>query len=168
MDSIDKILEDKTRLDQLQNQLSQQYPCNVTVQLTLNIPGPAKKHTPASGLFDTGLPALEELLNRDGSRVRKKTVITDWTFYAALFSVSGDNDGGTLKRNSTALETLHPLGRFWDIDVYFKQKKISREDIGEANRTCFLCDRPAKVCAFMGTHTNQEMLSFIKREFINY
>lgn len=67
---------------------------------------------------------------------------------------------GDLKERAVELETSRPIGRYIDIDVFFKggDKSASRGHM----RKCFLCGEPAFVCARLKTHTVEELLNALK------
>ncbi|ARU92250.1 hypothetical protein SCLARK_001805 [Spiroplasma clarkii] len=52
-----------------------------------------------------------------------------------------------------------------DIDVYRSIfDKLSRQDLAEFPRKCFLCEQPAKVCAYKQTHSYEELLDFTEQK----
>lgn len=58
------------------------------------------------------------------------------------------------KRIGVFLETHHALGGFVDIDVYMRDQvePLHRNDLGYEERKCWLCGKPARVCARAQTH----------------
>ena len=66
----------------------------------------------------------------------------------------------SLKEEMVFLEQNNPLGRFVDIDVYFKDfKSLNRPNL----RKCYLCDNPAFVCGRNKTHTVDELNNYLKQ-----
>ncbi len=60
--------------------------------------------------------------------------------YEAYFV--SDKDIKEIKRIALTLEKEHPLGRLFDIDIFYKDlSKISREDLGEPKRKCFYVEK---------------------------
>ncbi len=53
-------------------------------------------------------------------------------------------------------ESLPWIGRLLDIDVFKGGQTISRKEVGEEERTCFLCRQPAKYCGRNQTHSLEE------------
>ncbi len=70
------------------------------------------------------------------------------------------------KNLAVKIEEEHPLGRFIDIDVIPKgeNKSLTREKM----RRCFLCDKPAFVCAKERNHTLKELLYHIRTATESY
>ena len=66
----------------------------------------------------------------------------------------------SLKEDMISLETNNPLGRFVDIDVYFKDSKSLNRN---ALRKCYLCDNPAFVCGRNKTHSIDELNNYLKQ-----
>ncbi|MDF9866628.1 holo-ACP synthase/triphosphoribosyl-dephospho-CoA synthase [Bacilli bacterium PM5-3] len=52
------------------------------------------------------------------------------------------------------------LGRLVDIDVYSKQKQLSRADLGIASRKCFICNDDAKICVRSQKHSVEELIEY--------
>lgn len=62
-------------------------------------------------------------------------------------------------------ETLGDKSFLLDIDVYRSVlDKISRQDLAEFPRKCFICNLPAKVCAFKQTHSYDELVEFTNQK----
>lgn len=80
----------------------------------------------------------------------------------AIIKTANDN----LKERTVEIEKTDPIGRFCDIDVYLKgtKRSLSRGYM----RLCFICDKPAFVCARQSNHTAEELLSVLKRKTREY
>lgn len=62
------------------------------------------------------------------------------------------------------LETDHPLGRIFDIDVYAGEgESIGRENLGIEPRKCIICEKDARICMKAGKHSIQEVLDKVNR-----
>ena len=75
-----------------------------------------------------------------------------------------------VKRSTIDFEDYTPLGRLFDADVLVKDHNtaISRKDLGQNVRKCFLCSRRAKECARSRRHSVKEMQDFISNLYIKY
>lgn len=62
-----------------------------------------------------------------------------------------------LKSSAIVLEESD-IGRLVDIDIY-QDKTFTRSDFNKPLRTCFICDKPAFVCARSKAHTQKEILT---------
>lgn len=67
------------------------------------------------------------------------------------------------------IETVHPLGRFIDLDVFTQKiKSISRQDIGKPPRQCYLCSLDAHVCSRNQTHDIADLIEYVKENITDY
>lgn len=158
---VEDLLYYRTCLDERVKELCSHHSNAALIQLSLNIPGPDKKVFPAEGLYHAGIEAVDKMIViKDLYQERK-----DWPFYAAFFVVEVNPE--ELKARCLDLEETHPLGRFWDLDVYRQDgRKVSREMLNRKERTCFLCSSPAKVCAFLQRHSDVELLRYIQETYV--
>ena len=126
--------------------------------LTMNIPG-AQKVTPLVFVaFSEGRRRIEAAM----PSARFCTEILEKTGLEAYYLVNGD--ASAVKRTLCAVEDETPLGRLFDIDVLQADgEKISREALGLPPRTCFLCGRPAFLCARSRAHAVKDMTDEIAR-----
>ncbi|SCG83091.1 holo-ACP synthase [Proteiniborus sp. DW1] len=68
------------------------------------------------------------------------------------------------KKIAITLELTHPLGRIFDIDVYFGDgESIGRENLGMEPRKCVLCGENARVCMRAGRHSLQEVVDKVNK-----
>lgn len=68
------------------------------------------------------------------------------------------------KKIATALESAHPLGRIFDIDVYVGDgESIGRESLGMEARKCIICKDDARVCMRTGRHSLQEVIDIVNQ-----
>lgn len=73
------------------------------------------------------------------------------------------------KKMAVHLETVHPLGRIFDIDVYGEEgRSVGRESIGMAGRKCILCDGDARVCMKIGRHSFQDVVDKMNQSIHAY
>ncbi len=73
-----------------------------------------------------------------------------------------------LKKEFIKLEEEHLLGRFIDIDVYSKNKILTRQKLNIGQRKCMLCDNEAWVCMKNMSHTVNELRAHIVRTTNDY
>ncbi len=126
--------------------------------LTMNIPGPVKVTPRVAVAFAEGKRLIEAAF----PNARFCGEIAEKTGLEAYYSADGD--AADIKRTLCATEDETPLGRLFDIDVLRTDgEKISREALGLPPRTCFLCGRPAFVCARSRAHSIGDMTDEINR-----
>lgn len=138
------------------------HPNATLVVLTLVVPGAVKDSPMTRRIFNLGRQALQQMYREQGWLCwQQKTFAlpTGCEGYLALQA-----DARTVKEASIQLEIQQPVGRLWDIDVLTPQGQIlSRRELGLPERNCLLCDRPAKVCARLGSHSTEQLLSEMER-----
>jgi len=80
-------------------------------------------------------------------------------------------DAFILKKMSVEIEETHTLGRLLDIDVYnINKKQISRTEIGELTRKCFICSNEARSCIILKRHSLKELnkkINFLLSKYIS-
>lgn len=123
----------------------------IVVSLGMNIPGPIKCTPLIEEAFYAGIQELEEVIERPGREILKKTVLKERAGCAAVYLVK-EADGMQMKQEMILLEKSHMMGRIWDIDVIGKEGVISRKSVGAQGRKCFLCGLDAKVCGRNRSH----------------
>ncbi len=73
------------------------------------------------------------------------------------------------KKVAIALETSHPLGRIFDIDIYEGEgESLGREKIGMEPRKCLLCGENARICMRAGNHSLQEVIDSVNHLINDY
>ncbi|WP_320129692.1 citrate lyase holo-[acyl-carrier protein] synthase [uncultured Sphaerochaeta sp.] len=137
------------------------------VMFTMNIPGPIKSNPIIQAIFQEG---LMELLKRcecyNPIAFLEKNPATGPEAYIL---VPITNSCLTVKKDLLSLENQHPMGRWFDIDVISEKKtKISRSDLKEPPRRCFLCDKPAKICRREGNHSIDELFAYTIQQMQSY
>ena len=132
-----------------------------TLAVTPVMPGPVKDCAASRRLHEAALDALERLF-----RERNWPATLEWAEEgpagpAALYAVEADPD--ELKRALIDLETAHPMGRLWDLDVTDpKLGALSRRSLGLPVRRCLLCGEPAHACARSRAHPLAQLLDAIE------
>ena len=136
----------------------------VLVSFTLNIPGPVKVLPLVPEAFAFALSEIVSALDTAKIPVLKRSLILDKTGPEAFLCV--DADALAVKRLLVPLEDASDLGRLYDIDIIGRDgKKISRSDIGQPDRTCLLCGRPARECSRSRAHSVAELTERINAIF---
>jgi len=78
--------------------------------------------------------------------------------YKADFS-----DVYSFKKILCSFEEALPFGRILDIDIYLKDRVISREEINFPKRKCYLCKNSAIVCRRKKRHKKEEIHNYLNR-----
>ena len=157
--SLQEMLAARERRSYLQTRLLQQYKKSL-ISFTLNIPGPVKVLDGVPKAFATGCQRIETLLKERLILVQHMETIKEKTGYEAFYSVDANPD--FIKALMVTLEDQDRLGRLFDIDVIRPDgTKVSREDLGEAPRTCLLCGEPAHACSRSRRHSVPELTAEI-------
>lgn len=132
------------------------------VSLGMNVPGPVKTSPLLSEAFQEGVSFIEQMFAEQNASIVRKVVMERVAGYAAVWLIEGV-DRYCLKKESVGMETAHPIGRLFDIDVIDEfGKPITRETVGYASRTCFLCGNDAKICGRSRTHSVKELQQKVK------
>lgn len=67
------------------------------------------------------------------------------------------------------IEDRHPMGRLADLDVYnLKGMPLSRTEFGLTPRKCYLCGDTAHNCVRSKKHNSNEVIDYIKNQYMNY
>ncbi len=133
-----------------------------TVAVTPVMPGPVKDCAASRRLHKAAIDALEGVF-----RERKWPATLVWeeagpTGPAALYAVEADPN--ELKRALIDLETRHPMGRLWDLDVTDPEiGALSRRSLGLPVRRCLVCGEAAHACARSRAHPLAELLGAVER-----
>ncbi len=147
------ILEDREKRFYKVKQIINEY--NNSIILKANIPGDEKT-----------FKEVYLLLAFFNSYITKKLKTYKSEFYNSsdgpYFIYYNFNESvNKLKKDFINLEEEHPLGRFIDIDVYSKNKTLTRQKLSLSQRKCMLCDNEAWVCMKNMSHTVKELKAHI-------
>lgn len=75
----------------------------------------------------------------------------------------------SLKKQLIEIEETHPLGRFIDLDFFCENdKSVFRKELNLSPRQCYLCDKPAIICARNKSHTLTELITYINDKVEKY
>lgn len=138
------------------------------ISLSMNIAGPIKTNAMIERAFLHGLSVLRGQLYASGHHILKEEVKLSKTGNEALLVVEGQL--GEIKTLCAEIEDFDLLGRLFDIDVLdCTQQKIERESLGQTQRACLLCEKPAKECARNRSHSVESLWektqSILKKHF---
>ena len=140
--------------------------CASLVCLSLNMAGPVKRHFLADALFEEGRRQTADVLAALGG-VLDAQVADRPAGQTAFFAV--DRPAELVKVRMAALEDQGGASRLWDIDVLRPDgAKVSRRDVGQAARRCFLCDQPAALCARSRAHSVEELKAYTDRLLLDW
>ena len=153
------VLEKREALWELTQELEKRYPGCAVVALTLNIPGPYKNNPTVKRIFGEVVDAAEKAFPVSPlERIENADAPTGPYIYWVL-----DRDASELKEKMMQVEDGHPLGRFCDIDVTHEGEQLKRP----LPRKCFICDKPAKICARSRAHSVEELLTALEAKLKN-
>jgi holo-ACP synthase len=83
---------------------------------------------------------------------RGEDVLGEFLFFTAT------TDPRCMKERCVALESAVPWGRLLDLDVYDAGgRPVTRRALGHPERTCLVCDEPARDCIRLGRHREAEL-----------
>ena len=159
---LSKVLEFREMKAAVQTDFMEDANEKTVMSLGMNVPGPVKTSALLSEAFYEGMSVLEEMVAWQSGNVVKKAVLEKAAGYVAVYLIEGI-DRYRLKKESIRIETSHPIGRLFDVDVMDEDgKAIMRESVGAAQRTCFLCGKDAKICGRDRAHSVEELQQKVK------
>ncbi|RMC48862.1 citrate lyase holo-[acyl-carrier protein] synthase [Lactobacillus sp. ESL0228] len=165
---ITEVLAQKDRRVQLQNKIFEQYPQGILLDVKLNVPGPIKNNRYLKQIFKHGCNQLEQELLKNGL---KYSVMVTWDEPAGMenFYLLFENSQ-LVKKVAIRFEDKTELNRLFDADVLVKNKKqaLSRSELNQISRRCFLCNRPAKDCARSRRHSIDELQNYLTHLYNKY
>lgn len=165
---IAQVLNAKDYRVAVQKAIFNKYPDQTLVDINLNIPGPIKNNQYLKNIFDRGISELENSWQKSGYKYKLVKALNEDSGCEKFYVLS--LPAIQVKRSTIDFEEHTPLGRLFDADVLVKDNNtaISRKDLGQNVRKCFLCSRRAKECARSRRHSVKEMQDFISNLYIKY
>ncbi|EEJ73113.1 citrate lyase holo-[acyl-carrier protein] synthase [Lactobacillus ultunensis] len=162
------VLSAKDKRVALQQAIFTKYPIGTLVDINLNIPGPIKNNCYLEKLFRFGISQLEKKWQNMEYSYRLVSSLDEDTGCENFYIL--DLPAKVVKKSTVDFEDNTSLGRLFDADVLVKNQAaaISRKDLGERPRRCFLCNRPAKECSRSRRHSVVEMQDYISRLYEKY
>lgn len=134
------------------------------VVIRVNIPGPNKKTIWSEKLFKEAVTTVESTFKDNvlafEDVTSALTCFGETMEYVRIFYVN--QDAVLIKKLCVAAEEGHALGRIFDIDVYDRQgDALTRQDLKQGVRKCYLCEQPAYVCARGKKHDLETLELFL-------
>lgn len=147
------------------------------ISISFNIPGPEKTNDMIFKAFEKVLHEINEIYKNKNCNMKLIERNIDDAGNRAFFIYLNANgkenlmDAFILKKMSVEIEETHTLGRLLDIDVYnINKKQISRTEIGELIRKCFICSKEARSCIILKRHSLKELhkkINFLLNKYIS-
>jgi holo-ACP synthase len=155
-----EILKSREDRQQKQIEILNKYPHSL-ISFTLNTPGIIKDNELYRKIHKSGFDKIKETIKNQNINIIYEEYINKSTGSEGYISV--DMDSKELKSLMVSIETTHPLGRIFDIDVFDKEhNQMSRSDLGLESRKCLLCSKDARICMREKSHTYEELISRIE------
>jgi holo-ACP synthase CitX len=115
-----------------------------------------------SKVFREGLGAVREILIRNKMKIVFETVNQSASGDDAF--IAADGNALEIKKMAVSLESGHPLGRLWDIDVFDAGGGlVGRETLGKEKRRCLICGDQVALCRRAGKHDVGEVIERMER-----
>ena len=153
--SLEEILSNREWREERISVLTADFPEDTIISLKLNIPGPLKNNEKFQEIFEIGWKVFCQ--DAIGSEKHLERPTGPEGFLVML------DDLETVKRDAIDFEENSPLGRLFDSDDMKDGNQLSRTVLGFPQRTCFVCDRPAKECARDQRHSREEIQKAINK-----
>ena len=150
------ILNSREERAQKQMDILAHYPYSL-VSFTLNIPGAVKDNDIYRRIHKQGMEDILNILEVEKIEVKYLEEINKSTGSEGYISVNKDSI--ELKKLMVDIESNHPLGRIFDIDVFDKDhNQMSRSDLGLESRRCLICEKDARVCMRNKSHLYNDLI----------
>ena len=134
------------------------------VCFTLNVPGENKVYSLSTEAFHIGVNAIDEQCRNERFQIKHHEILTNNTGYEGYWAIT--SDATIVKKSMIEIESSHPIGRLFDIDVFdILGTPIKGSDWGRYERSCMICGKPVWACARSRQHSVSE-LSFKVAETI--
>lgn len=162
MITLDQLLASRDARVEHQRKLAENFPRASLICFTVMLPGPVKRDARSLTVARAGVKAIRAAFHILYEEERDLE-----TGFEAYFVV--DVPVPEAKRICCGIEDSHPLGRLMDIDVLRSPIEsgmtcpVSRTEIGLPERSCLLCEKPARECMRAHNHSPQEIQDTIDR-----
>ncbi|MBO6157736.1 MAG: citrate lyase holo-[acyl-carrier protein] synthase, partial [Firmicutes bacterium] len=135
------------------------------ISFTLNIPGAQKQFPLAKAAYNAGLETIHSVFAGYIIYEEHHESVTGNESILVLSYISAKE----AKRRAICVESAHPLGRLFDIDIINPDGlSISRSVLGFPPRRCMLCGDDAKVCARSQRHAPESLQEHIITMILNF
>ncbi|WP_256924845.1 citrate lyase holo-[acyl-carrier protein] synthase [Candidatus Enterococcus mansonii] len=158
-----EMLDAREKRVRIQQELLYKYPTCALLSATMNIPGPVKTNEQLRHAFYTVIKELNTLFPPEQIIAHKhRALATGSEYYLVLNEAPKE-----LKKELIEVEETHYYGRLMDLDVvYLKEDtlcSISRTELNQKPRSCFICNDEAKICGRQRRHSIEEMQETISQ-----
>jgi holo-ACP synthase / triphosphoribosyl-dephospho-CoA synthase len=159
--TLEDILEAKEKRALMQAELRRLYNTPVA-SITINMPGSVKYNDDTVSLLYCALDKLRQRVRDANFAILEERIYHSGTGPGAVLAVEGD--ASVIKGFGVSIEEEQKFGRLFDIDVFDAQgQQINRDVLGLQQRECVVCSQNAVVCMRTQAHTQEEVLSAVKR-----
>ena len=159
--SLEEVLANRDYRREIIEKTMADNPSKSVLSYKLNIPGPEKNNQILGKVFDRGLADIIRLIEKESWSYELVEIWDKNTGKEGILAV--ETDGMSLKKSMVNLEEESDITRLYDIDISYKNKDISRSDIGKGGRECFICKGPVSLCARSRKHSVEEMQDHIEK-----
>lgn len=157
--TLDELLLSRDNRKKLQEELLRQFNDKTLICLTVVMPGNIKRNSHSLTIAKAAVKELENSFFNHIIYSQHRDLYTGYEYYLVT-----DIDKMESKKICCQIETEHPLGRLFDIDVINSNGiPIQREEVGYGKRKCLICDNEARYCMRNFTHSQEEIASEIDR-----
>lgn len=164
--TLEELLEAREYRADHQKELIEEYKLPL-ISFTINIPGPIKKTTESSIIFQAGCKEVVKKLKDAGLLLEHFETNEPNSGYESYFVVKTTER--TLKALMLEIESEHPLGRLFDLDVIGTDGiPISREKFGRSKRKCLVCEDEAHICSRSRKHSIEALTDKIRSMVDSY
>lgn len=151
------VLANRDRRFLTQQRLNEQYRLPL-ISLTMIVPGNIKNSSGSRLLFSFAKAAIIDISHQHKWKIVDEVFNTSECGSEQIWVV--DDNAHIIKQVCVSIEEQHPLGRFWDIDVFTPEMlSLSRTGIP---RKCLLCDSDAHSCTHSRRHPLYQLLEYIQ------
>lgn len=152
---LEQMLAAREQRVRYQERILKDFPMTL-ISFSLNIAGPIKVFPLARKAFEEGIELIRCQCRVEGIATVHAEQIDEVTGLEAYFSA--DAPPQKVKRAMVAVEKRTSLGRLFDIDVLDScGNKLSRTELGEEERRCLVCGKPAFLCSRARAHSLEEI-----------
>ncbi len=162
--TLDQLLVSRDGRSAMQRELMEAHPGLTLVCLTVVMPGKVKRNFHSLIVAQAALTELINAFEGTTALLRARDLPTGFEAYL-LTTV----DRVEAKRVACHIEDTHPLGRLFDLDVLnIDGTPLSRTALGYAARRCLVCEREARHCMRLHSHSQDEIHAKIEQMIDRY
>ncbi|MGA0448091.1 MAG: citrate lyase holo-[acyl-carrier protein] synthase [Candidatus Phytoplasma pyri] len=170
--SFDEFLKSKEKRFLIQKKILKKYKTGL-ITISLNIPGFNKNKYLYSFFFKY---IVKNKIFIFFQKKIKKNIIKTYLikdllgdYLIIVLNIFKNKQLIEIKKQILFLEKKEPILILFDIDIINnQQQKIERAFLKKKPRVCYLCSKPAKICAKNKTHVLIDLINFIDNKIINF